>query len=153
MFLIFAYFEVLVYLVWPNPLIYNKVLDNRAGLAHHPFTYKIPCIYLFKVNNRNTSIRCGKCSQLTIKTSGHRSGVFVANFEHISNLFLCFYCWIWTQQHNGASLYLKLSRNICWQKLAILSLSVMKVNFSVNLRNVFEIFDSIAFKNITHQQM
>ena len=24
-------------------IIYNKVLDNRAGLAHHPFTYKIHC--------------------------------------------------------------------------------------------------------------
>ena len=42
-------------------------------------------IYLFKVNNRNTKIRCEICSKLTIKTSEQRywccSGVFI-NFEH-----------------------------------------------------------------------
>ena len=26
-------------------IIYNKVLDNRARLAHHPFTYKITCFH------------------------------------------------------------------------------------------------------------
>ena len=51
-------------------------------------------IYLFKLNNRNTKIRCEIYSKLTIKTPErrhwHRSGVFIANFEHISHLFLEF---------------------------------------------------------------
>ena len=44
-------------------------------------------IYLLKVNNRNTRINCEICSKLTVKTQEqphwHRSGVFIANFEHI----------------------------------------------------------------------
>ena len=50
--------------------------------------------YLFKVNNRNTRKRCEICSKLTIKISEqghwHRSGVFIAKFEHTSHLFLVF---------------------------------------------------------------
>ena len=48
--------------------------------------------YLFKVNNRNTRIRCEICSKLTIKTPErriwHRSSAFIVNFEHISHLVL-----------------------------------------------------------------
>ena len=44
--------------------------------------------YLFKVNNRNIRIKCEICSKLTVKTPErphwHRSGVFIGNFEHIS---------------------------------------------------------------------
>ena len=44
-------------------------------------------IYLLKVNNRNTRTRCEICLKLTIKTpercQWHRSGIFIANFEHI----------------------------------------------------------------------
>ena len=53
-------------------------------------------IYLFKVNNRNTRARCEICSKLTVKTperrqwQWRRSGVFIVNFEHISQLFLVF---------------------------------------------------------------
>ena len=51
-------------------------------------------IYLLKVNNRNTRASCEICSQLTIKTPERRhwrrSGVFTANFEHISHLVLVF---------------------------------------------------------------
>ena len=51
-------------------------------------------IYLLKVNNRNTRIRCEICSKLTIKTPERRhwrsSGVFIVNFEHISHLVLVF---------------------------------------------------------------
>ena len=51
-------------------------------------------IYLFKVNNRNTKLRCEICSKVTIKTLErhhcHRSGVFIVNFEHISHLVLKF---------------------------------------------------------------
>ena len=52
-------------------------------------------IYLFKVNNKNTTKRCEICSKLTIKTPERRhwrhwrsSSVFIVNFEHVSNLFL-----------------------------------------------------------------
>ena len=43
--------------------------------------------YLFKVNT-NTRKKCEICSKLRIKTVERRSGVFILNFEHISNLFL-----------------------------------------------------------------
>ena len=52
--------------------------------------------YMFKVNNRNNRIRCEICSKLAIKTPDRRqwrrSGVFIANFEHISHLVLVFLC-------------------------------------------------------------
>ena len=59
-------------------------------------------IYLFKVNNRNTRVRCEICSKLIIKTKEqrqwrpssvfaisfehilHRSSVFIVNFEHVN---------------------------------------------------------------------
>ena len=44
-------------------------------------------IYLLKVNNRSTRIRCEICSKLIIKTPERRhwrrSGVFIVNFEHV----------------------------------------------------------------------
>ena len=42
-------------------------------------------IYLLKVNNRNTRIRCEKCSR-----QRRRSGIFIVNFEHILHLVLVF---------------------------------------------------------------
>ena len=46
--------------------------------------------YMFKVNNRNTRIRCEVCSKLTIKIPERPhwrlSGIFIVNFEHISHL-------------------------------------------------------------------
>ena len=51
-------------------------------------------LYLLKVNNRNTRKRCEMYFKLTIKTPErchwHRSGVLIANFEHISHLVLVF---------------------------------------------------------------
>ena len=51
-------------------------------------------IYLLKVNNKNTRTKCEICSKLTIKTPERRqergSGVFIFNFEHISQLVLVF---------------------------------------------------------------
>ena len=48
--------------------------------------------YMFKVNNRNTTTKCEIRSKLTIKTTERRywrrSGVFIVNFEHISQLVL-----------------------------------------------------------------
>ena len=50
--------------------------------------------YMFKINNRNTRTRCEICSKLTIKTlerrQWRRSGVFIVNFELISDLVLVF---------------------------------------------------------------
>ena len=46
--------------------------------------------YIFKVNNRNTRIRCEICSKLTTKTPERRqwshSGVIIINFERVSNV-------------------------------------------------------------------
>ena len=51
-------------------------------------------IYLLKVNNKNTRARCETCSKLAIETPERRhwrhSGVFIVNFEHISDLALVF---------------------------------------------------------------
>ena len=51
-------------------------------------------VYLLKVNNRNTSTRCGIYSKLAIKIperrQGRRSGTFIVNFEHILHLVLVF---------------------------------------------------------------
>ena len=43
---------------------------------------------LFKVNNRNSKKKCEICSKFTIKTAERHYGVFIVNFEHISQLFL-----------------------------------------------------------------
>ena len=49
-------------------------------------------IYLLKVSNRKTRIRCEIYSKLTIKTPERRqwrhSGIFIVNFEHISHFVL-----------------------------------------------------------------
>ena len=57
------------------------------------FIYIPVNIYLFKFINRNARKRCEIYSKLTVKTSERRrrSGVFIANFYHISHL--CFYCY------------------------------------------------------------
>ena len=47
--------------------------------------------YMPNVNNRNTTAMCEISPKLTIKTTERRhSGVFISNFEHISNLVLVF---------------------------------------------------------------
>ena len=67
--------------------------------------------YMFKVNNRKTRISCETCSKWTIKTPGwrhwRRSGVCIVNFEHISHLVLCFYCYLWTCNCQLAGLLVK----------------------------------------------
>ena len=49
---------------------------------------------MFEVNNRNTRTRCEICSKLTVKIPERRhwrrSGIFIANFEHILHLVLMF---------------------------------------------------------------
>ena len=53
-----------------------------------------PGIYLLKVNNKSTRIKCEICSKLTINTPERRhwrrSGVFIVKSEHISRLVLVF---------------------------------------------------------------
>ena len=67
-------------------------------------------IYLLQVNNKNTQIRCEICSKLTIKTpkrrQRRRSGAFIVNFEHISQLVL-------------VSLLLTLKRSADWELVLI----------------------------------
>ena len=75
-------------------LFENKFL-SEASIKLNDFPADI-C--LLKVKNRNTRTRCEICSKLTIKTSVRRhwcrsrvwrsSGVFIVNFEHISQLVL-----------------------------------------------------------------
>ena len=59
-------------------------------------------IYLFKVNNGNTWKRCEICSKLPIKTPEQRQWhcfvVFIVNFEHISQFFIVFLSWVWTDK-------------------------------------------------------
>ena len=58
--------------------------------AVYLLTPKSTCIYLLKVNNRNTGTRSEICSKLTVKIQRRRSGIFIVNFEHISHLILVF---------------------------------------------------------------
>ena len=59
-------------------------------------------IYLFKVNNRNSTKRCEICSKLTIKIPKRRqrccSRIFIVKFEHITHLFLVFLLLILNKQ-------------------------------------------------------
>ena len=85
-------------------MIILKLLHFDEVTAHvDKFLFNVHCkntrlsagIYLLKVSNRNTGTRCEICSKLTIKTpperrNWRRSGVFVVNFEHISQLVLVF---------------------------------------------------------------
>ena len=73
--------------------MFDWVLSTSLELKHK--TDNPANINLFKVNNRNTSWKsCEICSKFTIKTierrHGRHSGVFIVDFEHISNLFLVF---------------------------------------------------------------
>ena len=76
---------------WPNLLKIGKKSEYGKVKLPNPDQAGI---YLLKVNNINTRLRCDICSKLTIKTPGrrqwHRSGVFIVNFEHISHLALMF---------------------------------------------------------------
>ena len=65
---------------------------------------------MLKFNNRSTTIRCGMCLNLIIRSPKRRqlrravvfvvfisSGVFIVNFEHISHLFLVFQLLTWNR--------------------------------------------------------
>ena len=69
----------------------------QVAVCEESFSIRLRCPVgncIFKVNNRNTRVKCEICSKLTRKTPerrhSHRSGVFIVNFEHISHLALVF---------------------------------------------------------------
>ena len=70
----------------------NKCKYNNWVLLRQTWWHSPADIYLFKVNNRNTRKSCEIFSKLTIKTKERcqwrNSGVFIVNFERISNIFL-----------------------------------------------------------------
>ena len=87
----------------PSPYITKKLIHSSldsheiflliAKLNTELFSCHSANIYLSKVNNRNAGKRCEISSNSTIKTLEHhwrRSCVFIANFTHISHLFLKF---------------------------------------------------------------
>ena len=90
----------------PCPHFYEKLCFSK--FQFHPIKvytaeYSPDNIYLSKDNKRNTRRWCEICLKLTIKTSKRRHWqrpcVFSVNFEHISNFFLMFYCWLWTSKY------------------------------------------------------
>ena len=73
----------------------NKLVTLKKSNFSFNFASSNPAgNYMFKADNRNTTIRCEICSKLTIKIPEQchwrRSGIFIVNFEHISHLVLVF---------------------------------------------------------------
>ena len=62
-------------------ITFNYLCDNVIAAGN----------YIFKVSNRNNGTRCEICPELTIKKCHQRRfGIFIANFEHISQFVLKF---------------------------------------------------------------
>ena len=81
-----------------NSISVRKTFFN---ILHSERSQEVPAgIYLLKVNNKITRTRCEICSKLTIKIPEwhhwRRSGNFIVNFEHISQLVLVFLLLLWT---------------------------------------------------------
>ena len=77
------------------PFIWTPLLPPFDSQCNSNGFKTVPAnISMFKVNKRYTRKRCEICSKLTIKTPERRqwrhSGVFVINFEHISQFFLVY---------------------------------------------------------------
>ena len=83
-----SYILTLVQVVFWDSRGLKIVLISNAFIFRPGFFTQI-C--LFKFNIKNIRKRCEICSRLTIKTPKRRhwprSGVFIVNFEHMSNLF------------------------------------------------------------------
>ena len=99
---------------------------------------------MLKVNNRNTRSTCEICSELTIKTPEqihwHRSGVIVANFEHISHLVLVFLL-----KYNT-----KIIRDITLRsKVFFIRKTLSETIASESLKNCHSSENYVIFKNIT----
>ena len=71
--------------------------NDTENMKRYPAT-----IFLFKVNNKNTWKKCEISSNITTKTPERHhwccSGVFVANFEESSYLFLVLLLLLWTSK-------------------------------------------------------
>ena len=77
------FFNKSIKIVPANPLWSHDFCQEWSNKSE-----SIPAsICLLKVSNRNTRTKCGICSKLI---NFRRSGVFIVNFEHISNLVLLF---------------------------------------------------------------
>ena len=71
----------------------NRLATNSATAVTRKFFSFPGKIYLFKCNNRNTRKRYDIVTTLMtslIKTLMTSSGIFIVNFEHMSQLFLKF---------------------------------------------------------------
>ena len=78
-------------------IIFNHRIElffNSSGKKIEKQSNFLAGLYMLKDNDRNTRTRCDICQKLTIKTpkrrQWHRFGVFIVNFEHISDLVLLF---------------------------------------------------------------
>ena len=73
------------------------VFCKRCNIGRFPDN-----IYLFKVNNRNSTKRCDICSKLTIKKPERHqlcfSWVLLLNLSKFHTFFYCFYCWLWASK-------------------------------------------------------
>ena len=73
----------------------NFYVETRRGLFKKAALHSTHLL----VESQNQWKRGEICSKLTIKTLQRcfrfGSGVFIVSFEHISQLFLSFYCWLW----------------------------------------------------------
>ena len=78
-------FSLIIYL-------YNILTPILEKLTMNTFIWIPENIYLFKVNNKNTTERHEIFLKLTIQTPErrclHRSDIFIVNLQHISYLFL-----------------------------------------------------------------
>ena len=84
-----TYWREALILKWEKFFISSKICSFLFPNKNTPVG-----IYMFKVNNRNTTTRGEICSKLTRKRperrQWRRSGVFLVNFEHFSHLVLVF---------------------------------------------------------------
>ena len=81
--------NALLYKILPNSA-HGRCLDLIISYEQYRFQLYSSGNYMFKVDNRNTRTRCEIYSKLTIKIPERLPGIFLVNFEHISQLPLVF---------------------------------------------------------------
>ena len=95
---------------WENSIYHKNTCDFKTFFKDQSYTdilqtqtsiLNSACIYLFKVNNRDTRIIGEICSTWTIKISElhqwRRSGVFIVKREQTSYIVL-FLSWLWASK-------------------------------------------------------
>ena len=65
------------------------VLFTLPPSRYHASSHVPATIYLFKVNNRNTTKRCEMCSKLTIETLENVTGDFLLTLNIFHTFFYC----------------------------------------------------------------